>query len=160
VGAGLVVLALLPLLAGPPKGRAVERSGGFAHGRLNTWEAAVETAAERPVLGAGAEAFYTASAVAQGESRARYAFSLPLESAVELGIAGLLLSLALLVFVGKTVWGARASPALWLLGPAAAGFAVTNLLDWPWHLPGAGAIWAAALGGLIGATGQRAGAYG
>jgi hypothetical protein len=155
VGAGLVVLALLPLLAGP-----VERSGGFAHGRLNTWEAAVETAAERPVLGAGAEAFYTASAVAQGESRVRYALNLPLEAAVELGIAGLLLSLALLVFVGKTVWGARASPALWLLGPAAAGFALTNLLDWPWHLPGAGAIWAAALGGLIGATGQRAGAYG
>lgn len=159
VGAGLVVLALLPFLAGPGEGRVVERSGGFAHGRLNTWKAAVETAEERPVLGAGAEAFYTASAAAQGGSRRRYAFNLPLESAAELGIAGLLLSLALLVFVGTTVWGARASPALWLLGPAAAGFAVTNLLDWPWHLPGAGAIWAAALGGLVGATRQRAGGY-
>lgn len=160
MGASLVVLALLPFLAGPVQGRAVERSGGFAHGRLNTWEAAVETAAERPVLGGGAEAFYTASVAAHGESRTRYALSLPLDSAVELGIAGLLLSLALLVFVGKTVWGARASPALWLLGPAAAGFAVTNLVDWPWHLPGAGAIWAAALGGLIGATRRSAGGYG
>jgi hypothetical protein len=159
-GAGLVVLALLPFLAGSVEGRAVERGGGFAHGRLTTWEAAVETAAERPVLGAGSEGFYTASVATHGESRTRYALNLPLELAVELGIAGLILSVALLVFVGNIAWGARASPALWLLGPAAVGFAVTNLLDWPWHLPGAGAIWAAALGGLVGATRQSDGEYG
>ncbi len=159
--AGLVAVVLVSFLAaGPVEGRAVERSGGFAHGRLDTWEAAVETAAERPVLGAGAEAFYTASARVQGKSPVRYAFNLPLESAVELGVAGLILSLALLAFVGRTVWRARATPALWLLGPAAAGFAATNLLDWPWHLPGAGAVWAGALGGLIGATRQTIGGDG
>ena len=44
----------------------------------------------------------------------------------------------------------RATLAAWLLGPALALFMLSNADDWTWHLAGAGAIFALALGGLLG----------
>ena len=32
---------------------------------------------------------------------------------------------------------------------------VANLFDWPWHLAGSGAVWAIALGGIIGSVALR-----
>jgi hypothetical protein len=46
--------------------------------------------------------------------------------------------------------------ATWLLGPAVAAFLVANLVDWTWHLAGASAVFALALGGLLGADEGRA----
>ena len=120
----------------------------FIHGREKTWEAAVETFADRPLLGTGADAFLAGSARHQDGAAIRFAHNLPLEFAAELGIAGLLLALALYTAAFRLVWRARRDPAVWLFGPAALAFLVSNLLDWPWHFAGAGAVWCVALGSL------------
>ena len=131
---------------------------GFWHGRLHTWRAAVETAADGPLAGNGADAFLPASAAHQGEGPVMFAHDLPLELAAELGVPGALLALALYACALAAVWRARASRAGWLLGPAVVAFLAASLVDWPWHLAGSGAVWAAALGGIVGQPrGRRAG---
>src|SRR5437588_4837592 len=45
-----------------PSGSGAETSGGFAHGRAHTWRAALDTWGDRPIAGAGADAFLTAGA--------------------------------------------------------------------------------------------------
>ena len=143
VGLSVAVAAFSPSLQ--------ELTTRFDHGRIALWEAGVRAAGERPLSGSGADSFFAASERHQETSLARFAHSLPLELAVELGVAGLGLSLALYAAAGRAVWAARASPAGWLLGPAVAAFLITNLIDWPWHMAGPGAVWAATLGGLLGA---------
>jgi O-antigen ligase len=124
-------------------------AGGLSHGRPAQWHDAIQTAVDRPVLGSGADTYFAASRKHQGATASRYAHDLPLESWAELGLLGLGATLALYGAVGLAAWRARARPAAWLFGPAAVAFLVTNLLDWPWHLAGAGALWALALGGLL-----------
>jgi O-antigen ligase len=141
-----------PVVIQSAHGAGAERDGGFWHGRLQTWKAAVETAADRPLAGAGADAFLAASARHQRAGPVRFAHDLPLELAAELGVAGLLLGVALYVTAGAAVWRARASRAAWLLGPAVLAFLAAGLVDWPWHLAGSGAVWAASLGALVGAA--------
>ncbi len=68
------------------------------------------------------------------------------------GVLGLVLGIGLYAGAADALWRARASPALWLLGPAVAAFLVANLVDWPWHLAGLGAAWALAAGGLVAAA--------
>ena len=63
---------------------------------------------------------------------------------------GVLLIVALYGAVGLAVVDASRKAAV-LLGPAAIAFLAANLFDWPWHLAGAGMLWAIAVGGLIGA---------
>ena len=128
-----------------------ERAGGRADpgagpGRLASvqsnryeyWRVAVRTFADQPPAGAGAGAF---RAVWLRErpfrESVRDAHSLYLETAAELGLAGLAL---LALFLGGIATGAvralrRAGPAL---APAAAGVATWALhagLDWDWELP-------------------------
>ncbi len=134
--------------------RAVEPYAGVLHGRGELWEAAWEAGLERPLAGAGADSYVFATAALQEGGNALYAHDLPLELFAELGILGLAAAIALYVAVGATLLRARRSPALWLAGPAVAGFMLANLIDFPWHLAGAGAIWALALGALI-AAGYR-----
>jgi O-antigen ligase len=138
--------------AGPGSAGTRELDGGFWHGRLHTWRAAVATAADRPLAGAGVDAFLAASARHQRAGPVRFAHDLPLELAAELGVAGLLLAVALYATAGAAVWRARATRAAWLLGPAAVAFLAASLVDWPWHLAGSGAVWAASLGALVGAA--------
>jgi hypothetical protein len=161
--AAAVVLAAaavaIATAGGAPTGPGIEPAAGLDHGRLATWRAALDTAAERPLHGAGADAFLVASADHQpGGAVVRFAHSLPLELAAELGIAGLLLALALYAGAARALRAARSTEAAWLLGPAVVAFLVASLVDWPWHLAGAGAIWAAALGGVLGAGRYIAGA--
>lgn len=141
----LIVLGVAQRTSGP----WIEPASGFAHGREDQWRAAVDTALDHPVLGAGAEAYLRASAVHQGSAVSRYAHDLPLEAWAELGPLGLALVLALLGFTARLLWRIRASGAAWLVAPAAAAFLLANLVDWPWHLAGVGALWAAALGGCV-----------
>jgi O-antigen ligase len=119
------------------------------HGRLGIWGAAARTFADRPLHGAGADAFWPASRPHQEGRTTFYAHDLPLELAAELGVGGLLLALALYGAGGRLLWRARPGPAAWLLAPAAAAFLAANLVDWPWHFAGLGAIWAAACGFLM-----------
>ena len=125
-------------------------SSGFLHAREDTWRAGLEAFADRPLVGAGADSFLAASARYQDGSAIRFAHNLPLDFAVDLGIAGLLIALALYWFSIRLVYAARASRAAWLFGPAVLAFLASNLLDWPWHLAGAGAVWALAAGSLAG----------
>lgn len=126
---------------------------GFTHGRSWMWSAAFHTAVGRPFYGYGAGAFYRATVSRQpGHGRVtRFAHDLPLELAVETGIAGFLLGIALYVVAARSLWRARGLPELWLLGPAIAAFLLSNLVDWSWHLAGAGALFALARGGLFNA---------
>jgi O-antigen ligase len=140
-------------VAGPASTAAQrEPDGGFWHGRLRTWRAAVETIDDRPLAGAGADAFLAASARHQREGPVRFAHDLPLELGVELGVPGALLALALYAAAAAALWRGRRTRAAWLCGPAAGAFLAASLLDWPWHLAGSGAVWAAALGAIVGAA--------
>ena len=123
--------------------------GGLAHGRTQEWKAAVQTWLDRPLAGAGSGAYYQASLGHQGSSPSLYAHDLPLELAAELGVGGLLLSVALYASSIAVLIRERARLAVWLLGPAVAVFLIANLVDWPWHLTGLGAAWACALGGCL-----------
>ena len=123
-------------------------SGGFWHGRLALWHVAVETGQDRPLIGGGADGFLPASLIHQPSSPIRFAHDLPLELAAELGIVGLLLALALYGATARELWRCRARTPFWLLAPAAIAFPAANLIDWPWHLAGSGAVWATALGAL------------
>ncbi|MEA2450491.1 MAG: hypothetical protein QOG63_2423, partial [Thermoleophilaceae bacterium] len=99
--------------------------------------------------GTGADAFLTGSARHQNGQSILFAHDLPLELAAELGVAGLLLAIALYAATAGAIWRRRRDPnTLWLLGPAAVVFPVTSLVDWQWHLAGAGAVWALAIGAL------------
>jgi O-antigen ligase len=150
------VVALAAVLAGSlafgtEAGRGGGAAGGFLHGRDSTWRAALDTFADRPLIGTGADAFLAGSAQHQGGQTIAFAHSLPLELAAELGIAGLALALALYGATARLIWRARTTLAGSLMGPSAAAFLVASLVDWPWHLAGAGAAWALAAGGLAGA---------
>ena len=130
--------------------------GDPSHGRVGIWRAALHTAADRPLQGFGAGTFLAATTERQLEERpvpTRFAHDLALQEWVELGIAGLLAVIAWYLAVGWTLarelWPPRVNPAAWLLAPAVAAFPLANLLDWPWALTGAGALWAVAAGGLL-----------
>lgn len=127
------------------------------HGRLRLWGEALATFGDRPWRGGGADSYFFVSADHQDTRRVFFAHSLPLELAAELGIAGLLLALALYATAIRVLWRARAGPAAWLLGPAAAAFLAANLVDWPWHLAGSGAVWALAFGAILGTAGATRG---
>ncbi len=151
----IVAVAAVVLLAGVATAWATEAgqgqghpaaNGGFWHGRLHTWQAAIDTFADRPVAGSGADSFLAASVLHQRFFPVRFAHELPLELAAELGVVGLALALALYASSGVALWRSRKRSRFWLLGPAAIAFLVANLLDWPWHLAGSGAVWALALG--------------
>lgn len=151
---GLVTVALLvgvvavTALPGTTRRVMVVR-GGVTHGRLHQLEAAFQTWLDKPLLGAGTGAYYIASASHQGSSPTLFAHNLPLELAAEIGVLGFLLALALYLSAADVIRRARGSPGLWLLGPGVAAFLIANLLDWPWHLAGLGAMWALAAGGLV-----------
>ena len=123
-------------------------TGGFWHGRLALWHKTIETFTDRPLIGGGADSFLAASIVHQPSSPIRFAHDLPLEFAAELGVGGFLLALALYGAGARELWRGRGTPAAWLLAPAGAAFLAANLIDWPWHLAGVGAVWAVALGAL------------
>lgn len=124
------------------------------HGRLRLWGEALATFGDRPLQGGGADSYFFASAEHQDTRSVFFAHSLPLELAAELGLAGLLLALALYASAIRALWRARAGPAAWLLGPAATAFLAANLVDWPWHLAGSGAVWALAFGAIL-SNGRR-----
>jgi O-antigen ligase len=150
VAAAVLVAAVLAGSAafGSSAGRGAGAASGFLHGRADTWRAAVETFADRPLAGAGADAFLAGSARHQGGQTIVFAHDLPLELAAELGVMGLALAIALYLGTAHLIWRARRTRAAWLMGPAAATFLVASLVDWPWHLAGAGAVWALAVGTL------------
>jgi hypothetical protein len=151
----IVAIGAVAATAGGVLADRTSGCGGEAtHGRTGIWQAGLDTAKERPLQGFGSATFGRASRAHQLEHRprpTRFAHNLLLEGWVELGIAGLLLVAAWYAGVFALLRRAlRADPArTGLLGPAVAAFPLANLLDWPWHLLGAGVLWAIAAGGLL-----------
>lgn len=141
-------------LAGRPAPPLPDRRAGqrLLHGRPELWRAAIRAFRKRPLRGGGADSFWFATRDYQHRSLSFFAHDTPLELAAELGTPGLLLSLALYAAVGLTLWRRRRHPALWLLAPPVAAFMAANLVDWPWHFAGLGAVFAFALGALSAPT--------
>jgi O-antigen ligase/polysaccharide polymerase Wzy-like membrane protein len=123
LGGSLVVVALRPPTS----------SSSY---RVAYWRAAMDEAAEHPLLGTGAGSF----SLSWGEHRTvdlgvRDAHSLYVETLSELGPVGLLLVVSLVaVPVGATV-RRRGDPTSTLAGAAFAVFAVHAGLDWDWEMP-------------------------
>jgi hypothetical protein len=128
----------------------VEPYAGVLHGRIALWDAAYHAALDHPVAGSGADTYGLASSPYQEGDHVLYAHDLPLELWTELGVAGAALAIALYLAVGSALARARRPDVLWLAGTAVAAFMLANLIDFPWHLAGAGAVWALALGVVIG----------
>jgi hypothetical protein len=153
--AALVLVALVlaalafVITTAPLHGRGIAPSAGFLHGRSGQWHAAWRAFLDRPVLGAGADGYLAASAVYQGRAPVRYAHDLPLESAAELGVAGIVVVVLLYVTVGALLWRSRHDRRVWLVRPGVAAFMIANLVDWEWHLPLSSAVWALQLGAVI-----------
>lgn len=147
-----VCVALVVALSSDRSGAGVQPSSGFDHGRSEQWRAAIDVGIDKPLLGAGGEAYFIASEDEQGRSPALYAHSLPLESFAELGVVGFLLACGILGGTVAAAWRARRTEAGLLLGPAAVAFAVADLVDWSWHFAASGATWALAVGALVGAV--------
>jgi O-antigen ligase len=166
-GAALLACAAVALAAWPgnththtsprrptarPHRYTTPRRSDWLHGRGHEWDAALQTWLDRPLLGAGAGAYYTASLSHQGSAPTQYAHDLPLELAAELGVLGLLFGLALYASAAQIISRAASAPGLWLLAPTVIAFLASNLLDWTWRLAGLSALWAAAAGALHGCT--------
>lgn len=144
-----VATAVVVIVLSPIRGRGTEPVGGLLHGRDRQWSAALRAFGDRPVIGGGANAYLAASIRYQGDSPVLYAHDLPLEAAAELGAVGLLLVLMLYGSTAAAVWRARSSPGLWLVAPGVLAFLLANLVDWEWHLPLSGAVWAVGLGAVL-----------
>lgn len=86
-------------------------AGGDINQRLNIWEAGWRAFAQSPVLGQGAGNFLAAAGVAEGDTAHNTALSL----AVEDGLVGLGLMLAILVVVTHSAWKTRGSLRIALL---------------------------------------------
>jgi hypothetical protein len=145
----LAAMVLAALVAAVAVDAPVQGSTDFAHGRLDLWGVAVDAAADRPLLGAGGETFLQATHQLQDGDAIRFAHSLPLEWATELGVLGFALALALYATCLTALARAPDERTLWLLGPAVAAFLVTSLVDWQWHFAASLAVFAAALGPLL-----------
>jgi hypothetical protein len=149
----LVPQATVPAAAVVPPQLVRHRTPGdhFLHGRRDIWSAGVEAFGRRPLEGHGAASFLSATLRLQHRPATTYAHALPLELAVELGMAGLLLAIGLYLIPIRACWRARRSGDAWLLIIPVLAFLAANLVDWPWHIAGVGAVWAATAGALIGA---------
>ena len=79
----------------------------------------------------------------------RFAHSLVVESAVELGLVGGLLSILVLLSPMGLCWKLRNDTSAWVYIPAVVGFCALALVDWTWHLVGVGAVWALCLGMIL-----------
>jgi hypothetical protein len=138
----LVVAALIAFAPGPDTGSEPAGAGNAGPSRLRTlesdryayWEVAVDELTDQPLHGLGSGAF---AAVWRRERdrdvRAQDAHSLYLETALELGVVGLLLLLTFLVAAGLlAVRHAAAYPGLAAL---AATWAAHAAWDWDWQMP-------------------------
>ncbi len=123
--------------------------GNVLHGRAQLWRSAMDTALDRPLRGAGASSYFIASRSHPTAQTPRFAHSLPLEVWVEEGGLGLAAVIVLLATTGRLVRRTWSRPAAALLIPCAGAFLLGNLVDWSWHQPCLGALWALSVGALI-----------
>jgi O-antigen ligase len=149
---GVAVVAAADTAPREPRfGATPERLASLQSPRYGYWRVALETWADHPLAGAGASAFQVEWLRRRTEpGAARDAHSLPLETAAELGLAGLL---ALVVLVAGVVASGvalqrRAPGAGAAAFGALAAWAVHAAIDWGWEMP-AVSLFAVLLAGAI-----------
>jgi hypothetical protein len=154
VAGGLLVAALHERhpAASSTVGATSQRLGSVESNRYAYWKVALNVFADHPLIGDGSHSFQ----VDWLEQRhiadiAKDAHSLYLETAAELGIAGLI---ALALFLGGVAASARRAlrvdPVL-AAGPVAAlsVWALHAGLDWDWEMPGVSLVAIVLMGALI-----------
>ena len=142
-----LVIAVGAAALTPDSGPQEEPVSGFAHGRFEVWAAAIDSGLDRPFDGSGALTFLEASLKHQDPPPTAFAHNLVLEEWTELGALGAAAALLLLAFVVQAALRAD-NDAAWLLGPGVIAFAISSLLDWPWHVPASAAVFAIGAGAL------------
>jgi O-antigen ligase len=156
--AGIAVAARNENKAGrgpAPTGARAERLGSLQSNRWDYWRVALSAAVHNPLVGVGAGGFRVEWRRERDiRDPASDAHSIYLETAAELGLAGLLALAAMIVGVvlsarrvpGPVVAGAAGALAVW---------AVHAGLDWDWEMP-AVTLPALMLAGLVCAAGDGA----
>jgi O-antigen ligase len=154
-GAGLLDRNSEPV--NPAFGATAERLGSSGSHRYTYWRVALQAFADDPAIGLGAGGFQTAWLERRDiDESVRDAHSLPLETAAELGLLGLLL---LALSAGGVVAAirrlGRSDPAL-AAGPTAAlaVWAAHASIDWDWEMPAVTLV-AAVLAGVLLARGYH-----
>jgi hypothetical protein len=122
----------------PERTVGAERLGSVDSNRYRYWQVALESWADRPLIGLGSGGFRAAWLKERDRvDQSADAHSLYIETAAELGIVGLGL---LALFFGGVAWGLvrlYRSEAAAAAGPAAAlaAWAIHAGLDWDWEMP-------------------------
>jgi O-antigen ligase len=106
--------------------------------RVNTWKAALDAAARRPVAGYGLDTFYQAYAPFKQGAHTAYAHNVFIQQLVEngaLGVALLAVFLALVTFAPlSSLTGRLRNPRVPLM-LGVLGFVLLNLVDLSWYFP-------------------------
>ena len=146
---------IIPVVAGrdesTPTGASSARFATLGSNRPAYWRVALRTAADHPLHGAGASGF-AAAWVEHRRIRERVhdAHSLPLETAAELGLIGLLLLGAFVLAVGRAGMTLETTDPVLAAGPLAAlgTWALHACVDWDWEMPALTLV-ALVLAGLV-----------
>jgi O-antigen ligase len=152
----IAVLTVTVALAVPVP--AVERSPGMSRvvtelseRRTLLWRDAVDLAQSSPWTGLGPGAFSTTSAVARADADTRFAHSLPLETAAEVGIPAAVAVLIVLVAIGLgAAMRTRGGLQVVAVG-AVCVFAAQSFIDYTYRYPAVLLGWAMLAGTLVGA---------
>ena len=141
-----------PRAGSPQDGATAARLGSAESNRYAYWRVALDGFADRPLQGQGAGSF----GVLWLRDRTvpevvRDAHSIWIETAAELGLAGLVLLAALVAGVAVSGVRARRSAPAAVAGPAAAlaVWAAHSAIDWDWEMPGGATLTAVVLAGLL-----------
>lgn len=145
----LIVSATVLVVANDGTSRkGVQNNLGFTHGRAATWVDSVPTFFREPLMGHGHGTYLTATAM-DLEAPSRYAHNLLVESAVELGLIGLVAAFVVITDAFRLAWQRRTSFGDFPLVPYFLLFTGLLLTDWVWHMSALSAIWALAAGALL-----------
>jgi O-antigen ligase len=137
-----------------PRDRA--RLSTLKTNRPSYWKVAIDGFADNPLKGVGVHGFQQLWLQKRDISETvQDAHSLYLETAVELGVIGLILLLAWLWAIARAL--ARIGDRLLIAGLAAASaaFVLHAGLDWDWEMPGVTLPFLALAGAALGAAAQR-----
>ena len=161
------VVAVAPFVAGvidrnqeptnPAFGATAQRLSSSGSHRYAYWRVALETFADDPAAGIGAGGFQVAWLERRDlDESVRDAHSLPLETAAELGVVGLVFLVLLIAGVVVAVRRVGISDPALAAGPAAAlaVWAAHASIDWDWEMPAVTLV-AAVLAGVLLARGYH-----
>ncbi len=136
--AGAAFVAVSGSAEAPARGAQAERFADIGSNRGDYWKVALDSFVGHPVVGEGAASFRVAWLRERAIPETVVdAHSLPVETASELGLVGLVLLGLVLIGVVLAVGRVAGADRSLAVGPAAAltVWALHSCLDWDWELP-------------------------